>query len=189
MTPLLVLFWRICSLKTGPESVPTSVLLLGLIIVANTLVSILVSTVIATAVLAADPTLLEQNPDLATHDAYSTAVLFQTLTQVIVSQATVAGTIFLFLNLMGHANRFPRTITAIFGADLFITSVSGVIIFLAFAINPAMASIIVTLLMFWSLTVIGFILHKALGVHIGFGIAISLFVVIFSLALSTWAVI
>ena len=47
---------------------------------------------------------------------------------------------------------------------------------------------VITLLTLWSLAIYGFIFHRAMNMHIGFGIAMALFVVIFSVAITQTAI-
>jgi len=188
MVSILWTFWRICTFKAGPDTVPASSFLLALLLAVNAIVSIVVSVAITAAAVYVDPSLLEENPNLSMDQAFTAGAFVNALTQVVVGQASVAGSVWLILNLMNFGNRFQRTLSAIFGVDLVITLISGLLFFVTLFISPLLTSITITALMFWSLTAIGFILHRALQIHIGFGIALSLFIVLFSIALSQAAV-
>ena len=55
------------------------------------------------------------------------------------------------------------------------------------SIGMTIARFVITLLTLWSLAIYGFVFHRAMNIHIGFGIAMALFVVIFSVAITQTA--
>lgn len=163
MKAVLQLFWQICRLKQSPEFVPTQGWFVALVVLANLLCSVLVS---------------------ATADTESS--LLSTTTRIVVNQATTAALTWLLLNIRGLTDRFITTITALFGCDLIITALFAVMLPLE-AILPAISRLLILLFLVWSVTVAGFILHRAMDLHIGVGIVVALGMSVVSVALGQMA--
>ena len=92
------------------------------------------------------------------------------------------------MTLMSLTNRVQQTLTAIFGTDVIMTVLTSIAFAATGAVNETIAVFAITLLTLWSLMIYGFIFHRAMNIHIGFGIAIALFVVIFSVAITQTAI-
>jgi len=90
--------------------------------------------------------------------------------------------------VVGLVNRAQQTVTAVFGTDIIMTVLTGIAFAATGAVHETAAVFAITLLTLWSLMIYGFIFHRAMNIHIGFGIAIALFVVIFSVAITQTAV-
>lgn len=177
MKPIILLFWQICRLKQGPEHVPTATWFVGLVIVANLLCSLLVSGVVNVQF---------ADPDLA--DAGEPALpLLTTATTIVVSQATIAALTWLALQLRELGERFFATITALFGCDLLITACFGALLPLLNLI-PAARALAFLLMLIWSISVMGFILHRALRVQLSIGVLVAVGISIIGLAMSEVAV-
>ena len=165
MKSIFALFWRICIFRSGPESVPANNLFFILVLVANALLNVVVQLVLASA---------EVN-------------LLRALTLAVVSLAGTGGLIWFVMALMDLSNRVPQTITAVFGVEIFMTTLTAILLWFADGIGMGVARFVITLLTLWSLAIYGFIFHRAMNIHIGFGIAMALFVVIFSVAITQTA--
>ncbi len=167
MLPIALVVLRICTLRSGPDDLPANNFLLGLVIAINVTLSI------------------------SLYVTVNEATFLTATTLVIVSLAGTAGVVWVILTLMELANRFPQTLMALIGVDIVLTVLSGIAA--AFTtgsegtVSTTGASII-TLLMIWNLAIFANIFKRAMNIHIGFGFAMALFVVIFSVAVSQAAI-
>ena len=166
MKSIVLLFWRICIFQTGPDTVPANNAFLIMIIAANAVLNIAVQYL-----------LVGQDQSL-----------LRAATLAIVSLAGTGGLIWFMMALMSLGTRVPQTITAVFGVDIIMTAITSVLFASAGMIEQNIAVFVITLLTLWSLAVYGFIFHRAMNIHIGFGIAMALFVVVFSVAITQTAI-
>jgi hypothetical protein len=176
MTAILLAFWRICIFKGGPDAVPANSTLLAIIIFASAVTSLVASSFLQTILPPPPPT-----------DVMDVAVVsdgFNLVTSVVVSQASTAGLVWLVLALMGFNGRLYQTLTAVFGTDIILTSVSTFAIFIATLLSPTLSQIAFLGMFFWTVGTFGFILHKALEIALGLGIAAAMFVMIFTIAIT-----
>ncbi len=165
MQSIISLFWNLCLLRTGPEHMPTVGFFVGLVLVVN----ILVSTLVALSA-PADPTLL------------------QALSIPVVAAAVLAGSTLLILRLKDLSHRFTATMTALLGADIIITALSWPLLLIADPTPGGPTSgfdwllIVAQLaLVFWWVTIAGFIFSRALSVPMPQGVAVAVFVILASL--------
>ena len=164
MKALFNLFWQICLLRQSPAAVPANGPFVATVVLANLLCSILVSSGFGSEV-----------------------NLLTTSTSIIVSQTTTAGLVWIALSWAEKADRFVTTITAIFGCDLIITASFALVLPLT-SLFPAMAALVFLLFLVWSISVAGFILHRALKTHLAVGIMVALGMSVMSVALSQLAI-
>ncbi len=156
MNALLTLvrpFVGILAHRVGPDSLPASQFLLGLVIVAHVLVNVAIL-----AVTNADSARLAAMPLIGT---VAQAAFFSVL-----------------LSAMGFTARIVQTLTAMFGVDVLLGSllvpiVLGLAAPGASAIAPVL-SLAVIALMLWSLAVKGHILQRAVGLPYFVGVIIAL---------------
>jgi len=165
MKAVIQLFWRMCLLRQSPAHVPTMPWFVATVVAANLLVSVVVSVSI-------DQSLGALN----------------VLTRVVVGQATYACLVWLATYLRQHPERFPATLTALFGCDLIITAVFGVLVPLATTLDLRLVEFLSLVFMIWSLTVAGYILSRALDVQTAVGILLALGMSVLSVVLSVAAV-
>jgi hypothetical protein len=166
MKSIVLLFWRICIFQTGPDTVPANNAFLVMIIAVNALLNIAVQVL-----------LVGQDQSL-----------LRAVTLAVVSLAGTGALVWFIMTLMSLGPRVPQTITAVFGVDIIMTAITSVLFASAGVIEQNIAVFVITLLTLWSLAVYGFIFHRAMNIHIGFGIAMALFVVIFSVAITQTAI-
>ena len=164
MKPVIQLFWQICLFKQSPEFVPTAGWFVAVVIVANMFCSV-----------------------LATMTVDSELSLLSAATSIVVNQSSTAALTWIALNLRELESRFPTTITALFGCDLIITAAFALLLPLA-SVSPATTTLLFLLFLPWSISVAGFILHRALKVHLALGIIVALGMSIMSVALSQLAI-
>jgi hypothetical protein len=164
MKAVFHLFWQICRLKQSPEFVPTQSWFVALVIIANLTCGVLVSAAAA--------------PE---------APLLTTATSIVVSQATAAVLTWMALNMRRLTRRFTATITALFGCDLIITAAFALLLPIT-SVVPGIASFVFLLFLVWSIAVAGFILHRALQLHIAVGITVALGMSVMGVALSQMAI-
>jgi len=155
MKPILLLFWQICRLKVGPEHVPNETWFVFFVIAGNLLCVLLVSAFASTEL--ADP----QN-----RENFS---LLATATGIVVGQTTTAVLTWLALQLRQLGNRFFATITALFGTDMLITACLGAML-VVLSLIPGEEAFVILPFLIWSIGVMGFILHRSLGVQLFTGI-------------------
>jgi hypothetical protein len=106
----------------------------------------------------------------------------------VVTQAANAALVWFALFLREHPNRFPATVTALFGCDLIITVCFSALVPLTSFLGEGGTTFIFLGFMLWSITVAGFIMHRALGVPLGIGILVAVGMMVLSVAASEVAV-
>lgn len=165
MRPILMLFWNLCLLRTGPEHMPTQGFFVALVVATNLLVS-------ATVALSApvEPSLL------------------QAVSIPVVAAAVLATATWIVLRMKQVTNRFPATFTALMGADAILTALSWPLLLLASPSPDGPAGgldwllILAQLaLVFWWVTIAGFVFARALSVNQAQGVAVAVFVILTSL--------
>ncbi|MEM9622356.1 MAG: hypothetical protein AAF993_11945 [Pseudomonadota bacterium] len=167
MSQIVLLYWRICIFVSGPDAVPASRTLLGATIVVNALLSIAMYMWV-------------NEPDFLT-----------AATLVTVSMAGTGGLVWVIMQLMDLRHRLPQTLTALYGVDIITTALTGLIAVFTNVDEPGLTATgvsMVSLLMLWNLAIVAFIFHRALNIHLGFGMLVALFVLIFSIAMSQAAI-
>lgn len=176
MAAIILVFWRICTFRGGPDAVPSSTLFLTLVILANAVVSLIASSFLQSVL-----------PQPAAPDTTDFTIVsdgFNLVTTIIVSQASTAGLVWLILTLMNFPQRLYQTLTALFGTDIIITLVSAAVVMLTTFLSPVLSQVAFLGMFFWTVGTFGYILHKAVEISLGFGIAAALFVMIFSIAIT-----
>ena len=168
MRPIVELFWNICLLRTGPERVPTAGVFVALVVAVNFLVSALVAMSAP-----AEPSLL------------------QAISMPVVAAAVLAGGSWIALRLKDMVHRFIATFTALMGADTVMTLVSWPLMLLLGNPSPdgpagfdwvlILAQLAVV---FWWVTIAGFIFSRALALSQSQGVAVAVFVILASLIVS-----
>ncbi|MGD8417214.1 MAG: hypothetical protein PVH91_09170 [Pseudomonadales bacterium] len=165
MKTVFQMFWRICLLRQSPAYVPTESWFVAVVIAANLLVSIVVSSSIGGA-----------------GDVLTVA------TRIVVGQAVYASLVWLATYLREFPGRFAGTVTALFGCDLIITAAFGVLMPMARALGDLAMNLLSLGFMIWSLAVAGFILAQALSVRMGIGILLALGMTVLTVAAGATAV-
>lgn len=151
MKVVLQMFWRICLLRQSPAHVPSESWFVATVVVANLLVSVLVSMAIAD-----DP-------------------LITVSTLVLVNQAAYAGLLWMATYLREVPDRFTTTLAAIFGCDLLITALYGVVDLILLSNLGDQFQLAVQLgYGFWGLAISGYILSKSLNTQLGIGVLLAL---------------
>ncbi len=165
MQPILMLFWNLCLLRTGPEHVPTAGFFVGLVVAVN----LIVSTLVALSA-PVEPTFM------------------QALSIPVVAAAVLAGASWLVLRANELTHRFTATFTALIGVDAIITAISWPMLVLTRPTMEAPSTLLDWVLIlgqlalvFWWVTVAGFIFARALSARLPQGIAIAVFVTLASL--------
>ena len=166
MIPILLAFWRICTFASGPNAIPANTTLTALVVGAYSLVTFSAVWLLG-----------EEN-----------ITILRAAANTIVALAGTAGLVWFVLLMFDRNSRYLQTITAIVGADLLLTLVSLAVYLPINAASPQIASIIAMLIFLWTLAVYGFIFHRALEIHFGFGLALAVFVVIFTIAITQTAI-
>ena len=146
---LLRLFLDICLGKKGPQDLPSSGFLLGLIFVVNAAVGLIVL-------------LVETN-------------LSAGVFELLLSLTWLVCFTYLVLILNGRINRFLPTMTALLGTDTVISLIAlPFLIWMNRAADVRLPYYIVIGLMCWSMIIIGHILRHALSTTHGFGMGLAL---------------
>ena len=147
MTAVLRLFWNICLLRDGPETVPTHTWFLVSLIAAELAMGVVLSAVMY--------------PNLS-------PALWLNL--ALINLAVTASIAWFALYLRNCEPRFLATLGAILGTEVLIDAVG------ALALSATSGGARVTtgwILTLWSVAVIGFILHRALATRLWVGILLS----------------
>jgi len=165
MKSIINLFWGICLLRQSPSVVPGQGWFVALVIFANLLVSLLVSLTLA------------DNPGAAT-----------TLLGLIAGQAVTAGLLWAVLAARDLQARFATAIAALFGCDVLITLCFGLALPFLAPLGTPIVTFAALLVLAWSITVAGFILHHAADVALSLGIGLALGMTLLGVAASEFAV-
>ncbi|XOV84174.1 MAG: hypothetical protein ACFHXK_03440 [bacterium] len=165
MNSIFQLFWRICLFRNGPETIPANNTLLLLAVIVNATLNTIVQL---------------------TWGGENVTVL-RAVSIAVVSLAGTGALVWFVMMLMSLTHRLPQTLTAVFGVEIILTSISALLLLSSDALGTSVTRFVITLLTLWSLAVYGFIFHRALNIHIGLGIGMALFVVIFSMAITQTA--
>jgi len=163
MNATLRLFLDLCLLRAGPERMPTLGIFVLLVVAANLLVSALVALT---------------SPFNQT--------LMAAVTVPVLGAAILASGTWLVLLAKGRQARFTATFTALMGADAFITALSWPLVMLMTpggepnGLDLAIA-VAQFAMLFWWITVAGYVFASALEVPRSQGVAVALFVVLATL--------
>lgn len=168
MKPILLMFWQICRLKQSPAQLPSQTGFALSVIAANLGCSIIVTS-LADVLLDTDST--------------RPIPLLATATSIVVSQATMAALTWLALQLRDLSGRYFATIAALFGCDLIITACFGALLPLL-SLAPILTALAFLLFLVWSISVMGYILHRALEVQLPAGIFMAVGISIIGVAMS-----
>ena len=163
MLIVLYFFWRVCLLRHDPQIVPKHPYFLFLVLMANLVCSIILST------------LISGGPAL------------RMATGVLVSVATLATLVYLICSLRGASDRFVWTMSVLLGCDLVLTAIFAVIVPLAQMINEIAVIAAYATFMIWSVTVFGFILSRSLKSHMAIGVGLAFSMMLMSTGLASLA--
>lgn len=163
MVAIINAFIDICLFRTGPQHLPASRPLLGIIVVCNLLAGTLmlkVSTPVAQAFMMA---------------AVDTVLLF--------ILANVA------LQLRRHTERLLQTLTALIGTSTLMSLIAWPVSAwfnsaTAAGSDAGLPSLIILLMLFWNIGIIGHILRHALGISLASGIGLSVLYVFLAIYIS-----
>ena len=148
MTAVLRLFWNICLLRNGPESVPTHTWFLVSLIAAELAMGVVLSAVM--------------------YPSFSFPLW---LNLALINLAVTASIAWFALYLRNCEPRFPATLGAILGTEVLIDAVGVLALSATSGVAERTTGWILTV---WSVAVIGFILHRALATRLWVGISLSL---------------
>ena len=151
MKIVLQMFCRICLLRQSPAYVPSETWFVAAVVVANLLANVLVSSLIADDSLRSITTL------------------------VLVNQAAYAGLLWMATYLREVPDRFSTALTAIFGCDLLITAIYGLVhVALLSSLEDRFQLAVQLGYGVWGLAISGFILSKSLNTQLGIGVLLAL---------------
>ena len=154
MTAVLRLFWNICLLRDGPETVPTHTWFLSTLIVAHLTMGVLSFRV-----------------------AYPTLSPLLALNWVLIGLAVTVGMAWFVLYLRNQEPRFPATLGAIVGTKVMIVGTNvliGALTSLTWGtLTGTPRQSVGWILTIWGLVVVGFILHRALSTRLWVGIVLA----------------
>ncbi len=164
MLTLFNQFWLIAQLKSGPEHLPASSFLLLIITVFNIALSLIISV------------------NIGTQSSATVA------TTILTSLAAQAFTIYVLLSLVGKSERLTQTLIAYFGCDLLMNIVIGLCIVAMRLLGVDFMTTLAFMIFFWSILIFGFILHKAMEVHMAMAVVLAFLLTLVTVALGQLAV-
>ena len=180
MTALVSVFWRICLFKSGPDIIPANNFLLGVLIAGNALISWSASMLLQA--------MLPISPEVTNQVGQQEIVLLSDswllFSRVIVSLATTAALIWGALQLTNFADRTTKVLCAVFGTDIILTIFTVVAVLIGQLIHPMLGQFAILAMFFWTIAILGFILHRALAISQGIGVAAGAFILLFSFAIT-----
>lgn len=144
MATVLKLFWNLCLLRIGPESVPGRTWFVATAVLADIALSTFVNTTVG---------------DVGTAWALGWAVI---------PLATVGAVTWLALFLRGMGGRFPATLAALAGTDFLLTVLPALLTPVA-----GIQAFVMVPLQIWLIVVWGFIFQHSFNTSLAFGILIA----------------
>ena len=165
MKSIINLFWGICLLRQSPAAVPGQGPFVAVVVGANLLTSVAVSFVLS-----------------------DDASFVRTLTGIVVGQAVTASLVWLILASRNFRARFNTAVAAWFGCDILITWCFGIALPPLGLLGSQALTVASLVLLMWSVTVAGFILHRAAEVALPIGIGLALGMSLLSVSVSQIAV-
>ena len=164
MQALFSIFWRITSLQAGPETVPASSNLLALVTISNIIVSLAISL------------------------ALGDKAFFTVAATIAINLAALSLIMAGLLAMVGKSARLSHTLTAYFGCDLLLNVFVAIAISLSKLAGVDLLNNIALIILVWSVAVFGFILSRALGVHMILGSVLALVLIILTFSISQIAI-
>jgi len=164
MRAVLLVFFNLCTLRRGPEIVPTQSWFVASIVALYTLLGLY----------------------LATRVGVATSIL-PALTYLMVVMASTAAMTWFALYLRQFEARFPATITALFGCDLVLSALLAIIVQFTGATDSIATRSLAAVIGVWSIIVSGFVLHRAMNVSWTAGMMLAVGMNLFSMALGNVA--
>jgi len=161
MRAVIRIFWQICLLRGGPQHVPTQPWFVASVVLASLSLVALITRF---------------------YDGQSTTL--HIVTRTVVYHSASAFLLWLALYLRELSNRFPASLTALFGCNLITFAVVSAIIPAAQLLGEGALALLMLIYLVWSTSVAGFILHRALDVALGIGIGLAIGMSFLSLAIS-----
>lgn len=143
-------------MREGPERVPTQQVLPSAIIIGKIVLVLVVGT------------LLARNP-----------TVLGVISEVIIWTAALGCCVLYALFLANKLRRFSATFAAILGADLVLTAVFGIALITQQTFQFEATQFILIAFRLWHMVSMGFIMHRALDIRLGFGIGAGLIIAIF----------
>jgi hypothetical protein len=142
MLTVITFFWQLCTLRAHTSNVPTANWFVGLVVIANLVTSLLISTTLTQD---ADP--------------------WRTATAIVVQQATFACLLWLALYFRSVEARFLPTLTSAFGCDLLLTALLGTALPLLRMLSDGAADSTLFVFFLWTIAIYGHILHQAMDLR------------------------
>jgi hypothetical protein len=164
MRAVFLVFFNLCLLRRGPEIVPTQTWFVASIALLYALLGLYLSMRVGAA-----PTLLAA------------------VTKLVVSMAAIASMTWFVLYLRQLEARFPATITALFGCDLVLVGLLAVLMQFTGATDSLATFSVTAVIWLWSVTVAGFVLHRAMNATWTAGMMLAVGINLFSTALGNVA--
>jgi hypothetical protein len=88
------------------------------------------------------------------------------------------------LQLTNFADRTSKVLCAVFGTDIILTVFTVAAVIIGQFIHPLLGQFTILAMFFWTVAILGFILHRALAISQGLGIAAGAFILLFSFAIT-----
>lgn len=160
MKSLAILLWNIATFRIGPDALPAQRNLFAFLLVLNLLLSISAQVVVN-----------DYTP-------------MRAITAALINASILLSILWLMLRIANHAQRYLQSASAMVGTDLILTTAALIGIALSSALPQVVESLVGLGTLFWTFAVFGFIYHRAMDIHIAFGIALAFFAIIFAFATS-----
>ncbi len=158
---LFRVFLDICLGTKGPEDLPSSRFLLGLVFVVNAVIGVIVFWIETT--------------------------LSKGILEVLLSLAWLIGFTYAVLMVSGKSGRFQQTLCALLGTDIVISLIAlPLLIWMQSAGDTPLPYYFIIGLMCWSMIIVGHILRHALSATYGFGLGLALLYVLGSYQLMAY---
>lgn len=165
MTSVLKLFWNICILRDGPESVPSHTWFVTALIIVDVAWATLINRTFV--------------PDISTLAA---------LGYVVISIATTAMITWFALFVRDLEGRFPATLAALVGCDILLVGMLGASLQLDAVFQSTVTMVLGGVFQIWAIVVWGFIFRRALDSTLTVGILIAFGVTVLSVIIGRVAI-
>ena len=161
MAALFKALWQLCLFRASPAQLPSLPVVACLLLIADWLASVLIIRTLS--------------PEF---DAG------RVLLNIAVAQLALAALVLGMLQLGSKRERWAQTMSALYGSDLLLTLLFGILLPIARAIGSSAGNMMEILLFLWTVTIYGYIVHLAMEIPLLAGMLAALGILIVGFSFS-----
>ena len=155
MAALFKELWRLCLFRTSPANLPSLPIVAVALLIADWLASVLIIRTLSPEFDAA-----------------------RVLLNIAVAQLALAALVLGMLRLGSKSARWAQTMSGLYGSDLLLTLLFGMLLPIARNLGPSPGNMMEILLFLWTVTIYGYIVHLAMEIPLLAGMLAALGILI-----------